>query len=184
MIRPRLLLVFAILLFCLGTAVPVSAHAMLVRSVPDANAALASSPPRVELYFSETVALAVSNVKVLNASGKQVDQADQQLDPLNAAHLLVSLPPLPQGVYLVVWRAISATDGHQTTGSFPFSIGNVLPGAMTALGSQAAVPAASDPLAAVLAKGFLYLAVATLLGGSLFTFLVWNSCMARDRPGG
>ena len=147
---------------------------MLVRSIPDANAALASSPPRVELYFSETVALAVSNVKVLNASGKQVDQGDQKLDPLNAAHLLVSLPPLPQGVYLVVWRAISATDGHQTTGSFPFSVGNVSPGAMTALGSQAGAPAASVPLAAMLAKGFLYLAVATLLGGSLFTFLVWD----------
>ena len=35
--------------------------------------------------------------------------------------MTVSLPSLPDGVYTVSWKALSSTDGHVTTGTFPFA---------------------------------------------------------------
>jgi methionine-rich copper-binding protein CopC len=34
----------------------------------------------------------------------------------------VSLPPLTQGIYIVVWRALTA-DTHKTEGAFIFRVG-------------------------------------------------------------
>src|SRR5262245_8711685 len=39
--------------------------------------------------------------------------------------LTVSLHSLNEGVYTVTWKAVSAVDGHQTVGTFPFAVGNV-----------------------------------------------------------
>lgn len=174
------ILLFLVLALLAGAGfTPVGAHAMLMRSIPDANASLSISPARVELFFSETVAGVLSKIKVLDASGKSVDSGDSSLDSMDATHLQVSLPSLADGVYLVVWRMVSATDGHQTSGSFPFAIGKVAPSALAAVNSQAAASVNSYPVADMLAKGFLYLAVTALLGGILFTFLAWNPSLRK-----
>ena len=39
--------------------------------------------------------------------------------------MTVSLHSLLDGVYTVTWKAVSAIDGHQTVGTFPFAIGSV-----------------------------------------------------------
>ena len=158
----------------------VQAHAMLMRSVPDANASLASAPSLVELYFSEGIDPRLSKITVLDASGARVDAGDVRLDPQDATHILVSLKPLVDGVYTVAWKAISATDGHQTSGSYPFAVGNVAPSAMgSAQMDMAASP--SVPLGDAVTKGLLYLAAAALVGSVLFTFLVWNPSIRRSQ---
>jgi methionine-rich copper-binding protein CopC len=50
-----------------------------------------------------------------------VDKKDAHGDPRDWAKLVVSLPPLPSGVYAVKWRAV-ADDGHITEGHFKFTI--------------------------------------------------------------
>ena len=171
--RPIILLVTAALL-AWAAVTPVQAHAMLVRSIPDANASLASSPAQVELFFSEAVANKLSKISVMDASGKRLDGGDARVDPADATHLLVSLGSLGDGVYMVAWAAVSATDGHQTSGSFPFAVGKVDASAMAMVGSQAATPSPPAPLGDMILKGFLYLAAAALMGAILFTFLVWD----------
>ena len=113
----------AVLILFLGTH-PVSAHALLQRSNPAPNAILLRAPAIVDLYFSEALESGISSVSVLDANAQIVDQRDIKIDPDNPAHMSVSLRSLTDGVYTVSWKAISAADGHLTSGSFPFAVGD------------------------------------------------------------
>ena len=68
----------------------------------------------VQLYFSEAIEPHFSTISVVNTTGKRVNAGDARVDPADAAHLLLALPSLGDGVYLVVWSVISADDGHQS----------------------------------------------------------------------
>jgi copper transport protein len=160
------------MLFAWVGVTPVQAHALLDRSIPEANAMLTRAPAQVELYFSEAVTPKLSKISVLDATGKAVDAGDSRVDPADGTHLAVTLQPLSDGVYTVVWTAISAADGHQTSGSFPFAVGNVAPNALAS--AQTTSNENSLALGDVIPKGLLYLAATALVGSLLFGFLVWH----------
>ncbi|HEX9013971.1 MAG TPA: copper resistance CopC family protein, partial [Anaerolineaceae bacterium] len=168
-----LLAAAAVLALLLVPARPVSAHAILTRSIPAADDTLSRAPAQIELFFSEAVEPNFSRITVLDSQGVAVDNADSRVDPAQPAHLTVSLRSLPDGVYTVAWRAISAADGHLTEGSFPFVVGSAsataLAAAQRASGSQgqSAFPDA-------LLRGLLYLGFAALTGGTLFSQLAWR----------
>ncbi len=154
------------------SALPVSAHALLVRAVPAANATLDHSPAQVELFFSEAVDPAFSTITVLDTNGQAVDNGDTLVDPADAAHLTVSLRSLPDGIYTVAWKALSATDGHVTQGSFPFAVGNADTAALATVaqaGKQIRLSTGE-----VLAKWLLYLSAMITVGGVLFIAVVWQ----------
>ena len=172
----------AILFFmvtCLAGAIvtPAQAHALPVRTVPEANAVLARAPVRVEIYFNQAVDPTFSKIKVLDERGNRVDAGDVTLDPADNTHLLVTMQPVGDGVYTVIWMALSATDGHETTGSFPFAVGNE----NTAALANAPQASGSSNLTAleVISKDLLYLAVAALTGGLLFSILVWKPSLRQ-----
>ncbi len=153
-------------------AAPVFAHALLVRSVPEANATLDRAPAQIELFFTETLEPSFSTITVLNSSAAQVDNGDTKLDPADSTHLTVSIRSLPDGVYTVAWKALSAVDGHVTTGSFPFAVGNVDAAAL-----QAAAQASKQiklSIGEVIAKWLVYLSALALTGGTLFVLAVWQ----------
>ncbi len=168
------LIVFIVVLIALLTVNVGSAlaHALLVRSNPEANATLDRAPAQVDLFFSETVDPAFSTIKVLDANGQAVDNGDPRVDPADATHLTVSLRSLPDGIYTVSWKALSATDGHVTVGSFPFAVGNVDAAALAAAAQASKQIKLS--IGEVAAKWLLYLAAAALVGGTLFVLLVWQ----------
>jgi copper transport protein len=163
-----------LILFCWVALVvaPALAHAELVRSLPAANAALDRPPAQIELFFSETLEPSFSAIKVFDANGAQVDGGDSRVDPTDSTHLLVSLRSLPDGVYTVSWQALSATDGHITSGAFPFAVGNVDAAALAAA-EQASKKVILSP-GEVIARWLLYLAAAVLTGGMLFMLAVWR----------
>ena len=151
---------------------PALAHALLVRSVPEANAALDRAPAQIELYFTETLEPSFSTITVLNSSGAQVDNGDSKLDPADSTHLTVSLRSLPDGVYTVAWKALSAVDGHVTTGSFPFAVGNVDAAALQSAGQASKQIKLS--VGEVMTKWLAYLSALALTGGTLFVLAVWQ----------
>lgn len=163
-----------ILVIALAMAAPVQAHAMLLRSSPTENGSLALPPTKVELFFSEATANNLSSIKVMDSTGKRVDSGHAQVDPADATHLVVSLGPLSDGVYIVVWNVISVADGHQTSGTFPFAVGKVDANALAMGSAQMAPPIPPTPLADMIVKGFLFIAATALMGGIMFKFLVWN----------
>ena len=112
-------------LAALALAVPgvASAHAYLVRTVPSPSTTLNVSPPVVALTFDEAVEPRFAIVSVTNAAGRQEATGPPRRSPANPDTLVVPLRPhLPEGWYLVYWRAISV-DGHPVQGAFTFAIG-------------------------------------------------------------
>jgi len=99
-----------------------SAHALLVRSDPAANAVLTAPPTEVRLWFSEPVTPGLSTAVVVNPSNHEVDNHDAHVNPGNQQEIDVTLPVLPPGQYVVAWVTVSATDGHRVGGSFIFSL--------------------------------------------------------------
>jgi copper transport protein len=161
-----------VVLILLVAATPALAHALLLRSVPDANAALDRAPAQVDLYFSEALDSSFSKIIVLDSTGKKVDNGDSKVDNADPTLMTVSLPSLPDGVYTVSWQALSSTDGHVTTGTLPFAVGNVDAAALAAAGQ--ASRQIKVPLGEVVANWLSYLSAAVLVGGTLFVLLVWQ----------
>lgn len=160
----------ALALAALGAGAPAAlGHAVLVRSNPPANAELRRAPAYIELFFSEPLQAQVSAVRVLNAQGVAVDNGDARVDALDPTRLQVSLRSLPDGVYTVDWRVVSALDDHLTRGAFPFAVGEV--------DLSAATPATQlNDLSpwAVAHRWLTYVAVMALWGGALFYLAVWR----------
>jgi methionine-rich copper-binding protein CopC len=121
----RRLTLFLLLYLFLAAVAPVSAHALLLHSTPQANAVLPQAPILVEMYFTETLEPSFSTASVFDSNGVRVDTGDVRVDPADTTRLFVSLRSLPDGVYTVSWKALSTVDGHVTTGAFPFAVGEV-----------------------------------------------------------
>ena len=158
-------LIVIVLLYSAFAVTPVFAHALLLRSNPQANAVLAQPPVQVELFFSESVEETLSTIKVINSSGVAVDVGDVRVDPSDPTRMTVSLHTIGDGIYTVTWKAVSATDGHQTTGSFPFAVGTTNPSLLPA--SQQ-TSSSSLPISALLAKWILLASAALLTGQFAF----------------
>ncbi|HKW22322.1 MAG TPA: copper resistance protein CopC [Ktedonobacterales bacterium] len=99
-----------------------SAHAVLVRSDPAANAILNAPPSHVVLWFSEDVNPLTSRAVVVNTANQEVDNKDAHVSDDDSKQMIVTLPLLKAGTYVVVWRTQSADDGHIAGGSFIFRI--------------------------------------------------------------
>jgi len=163
-------LIIVVILYSAWTVIPVYAHAELVRSNPEANAVLDQSPAQVELLFSEPLEAKISVIKVYDSSGAAIDAGDSIVDESNPERMTVSLPLLPNGIYIVSWAVISQIDGHLTAGSFPFAIGKVDASAMPEEQSSGA----NMPISALLAKWLLLVSAAVLAGQYPSRYFIWK----------
>jgi copper resistance protein C len=117
----RAALAFAMMALLFGGASTVRAHAFMERAVPAVGSVVHGSPREVSLRFNEELEPAFSTLRVLDRSGKQVDKGDKEVSRTDRTLLKVSLQPLAQGTYRVVWRALSV-DGHATEGDYTFEV--------------------------------------------------------------
>ncbi len=120
----RLLVVLAALLSALlATAAPASAHAALLKSDPGEGSVVPSAPSQVLLTFSEGVLLSSDSLRVLDPSGKEVQQgAAQHAGGATDTATVRLRPGLGNGTYTVAWKAVSA-DTHPVAGAWTFSVG-------------------------------------------------------------
>jgi copper transport protein len=172
--KPRLLppLVLTFLLLLVVLVRPALAHANLLQSTPEANARLERPPAQIELLFSEVIEPSFSTIEVFDGSGDRVDNEDSQVDPADPTRMTATLRSLPDGVYTVSWRTLSAVDSHITAGAFPFAVGEVDAAALEAA-AQAGQQFSVSP-GEVLARWLTYLASLALTGGALFVVAVWQ----------
>ena len=100
-----------------------AAHAALKESNPSANAVLATQPTSVTLRYTERLERSYSKADLYDQNGTLVPGATSRAGD-SAYVMVVDLPPgLPNGTYTVVWRNLSADDGHTAQGYVPFTIG-------------------------------------------------------------
>ncbi len=160
------------LLAALATVSPALAHATLVRSNPAANAVVAQIPSEIRLWFSEALEPRFSSFMLHDQSGKPLDTPASQIDPADATQMAMRPGTLPDGLYIVAWQSVSATDGHAAQGSFPFTIG-------AALSGQAAASAVVEtiPPDGTLIRWLNLLSLAMAVGGVGFVLLVWQPSM-------
>jgi copper transport protein len=132
-VRPSLLYVLAASLLAVTLAFAIMppqqsfAHPITVSSSPKPFQSLSSSPPEVTVSFTEPIELSYSTISVLGPDGSRVDKNDPHLVNGDTASLGVSLQPnLPDGVYTVTTRVLSAVDGHVVEGAFTFGIGTAV----------------------------------------------------------
>lgn len=101
-----------------------SAHALPQSSVPAEGSTVSQPPGSVSIVFGETPDPSLSSITVVDSSGSNVDAGPTAVVPGKPAELVVPLKPhLPDGVYTVTWKTVSAVDGHLATGSFAFGVG-------------------------------------------------------------
>lgn len=144
-----------------------SAHALLQAADPAANSVLKIAPAAVTMTFTETPDPKLSSVRVLDSSGGSRTTGPLSSVAGHADELSIAIGPLPDGVYTVAWRSVSAVDGHVAAGSYAFSIGTTAPPA----GATVTPPAASQvdsgaSTGVVIARWILFVGLLGLLGAA------------------
>ena len=139
------------------------AHSLLQSSDPAAGSTVAMAPSAVSLTFGEAPDPKLSSVKVLDAGSNTVSSGPAVAVPGSPNELRVPVESIPDGVYTVAWRTVSAVDGHSAAGSFAFGVG-VAPGAGAAGGSSATATSLSGSVAGSLARFLLYVGLIGLFG--------------------
>ncbi|HXH59013.1 copper resistance protein CopC [Iamia sp.] len=91
---------------------------------PSQGQRLGSSPDALVLEFSEAVDLSSVRLEVRDASGSMVTEPVAELVQ-GQLGVRAGLEALEGGIYVVTWEALSAVDGHGSTGEFAFAVGDV-----------------------------------------------------------
>jgi copper transport protein len=116
-------IVTALVVVALALPSAASAHAYLVRTAPAASGVLDAPPPDVQLTYDEAVEPRFAIISVTDAQGRQQTTGPVHRSPANPDTIVVPVKPnLPEGWYLIYWRAISI-DGHPVQGAFTFAVG-------------------------------------------------------------
>lgn len=172
MSRKFSLLFFTTLLFL--TARVASAHASLVRADPAPNALVQAAPKQITLTFDEAIDVSFSAVQVLDPARARLDTNFISLAE-DAKQIRVPLKPSGAGTYTVIWKVLSAVDGHITRGVYAFSVGAVSENVQTTTESAASATAP----AAVITRWLNLFAALALVGAIFFRdFLLTRSLRA------
>lgn len=162
----------------MGIAIPqvAHAHAILDSSSPGASSVISSTPNEISLRFNENIEEKLASIRLYGSDEKEIQIGKAKRDPADSSHVTAQIDSqgisLQDGVYVVVWRVVSA-DGHPATGAFPFEIGKqssgtglqLLAGVLEGVNSQSSL---ETPLSAT--RYLTYLSVIFLLGFVIFTW--------------
>ena len=153
-----------------------SAHAYLVKTVPAASVTLNGPPPAVALTFDEAVEPRFAVISVTDVQGHPETSATLHRSASEPDTLTVPLKRLPEGWYLVYWRAISV-DGHPVQNAFTFAVGPS-PGPIP----QFTIPhisqtATTTPL--LLARWAVFLSVMSAIGLFILRMLIARPLVRR-----
>lgn len=153
-----------------GPATRVSAHAVLIRSSPAAEARLEVSPPAIDLWFSEPLESRFSTFELLDATGRARPLDGVGVDAGDLHHMSGFPRRLPGGIYTVTYRTVSQLDGHEWTGTFAFTVLNADGSAPSGTAYLADTERGSTP-ALVAGRWFLFIGFSVLVGGAALVLL-------------
>jgi copper transport protein len=157
------------------------AHASLVRSDPAPNTRFEQSPASVTVWFDEPIEPDYTHLSVYDASGTRVDRVDARFTAGEQPSVTASLPDLPTGSYVVVWRVISVDDGHAVGGAFAFGVrASPDPKAAVTAGAQAD---ARPDLTSSLIRFLDLIGQMLLFGAVVFRGWVWQPVLAAQMAG-
>ncbi len=165
-------------LILVATAAPAWAHAILKDTNPPKDGVAAVSPPQLSLTYNENVEVSFGAIRVYTCAGKRITTGEPKHSPTSGHTVLVSVPKLAPGVYLVAWRVISA-DSHPVEGTYSFRIG--AGGASSVNGCATETNAKSSATVGTLfgvARAGVFTGLALLIGGVVFLVLISGATSA------
>ncbi|HEV8360867.1 MAG TPA: CopD family protein [Candidatus Thermoplasmatota archaeon] len=172
-----------LLLAALLLAAPLAAaHALPLQTTPPSGAVVQVPPREVVIKFSERLEPAYSGLEVRDANGTTVSQP-HTIDADGITMRAVMPAALPYGTYTVVWRALSAADGHSTRGIASFLFpdpSKPLTAADLARLNEAQQETVGSPLDAAL-RGMAFVGLYAAFGGAAVMLLVVRG-EARPAP--
>ena len=178
MIRRLLALGALVVALVVVAAAPASAHATLLTTDPQNGGVYDQPPNQVKLRFNEPVEVSLGGVRVFSSDRNRVVTGSPEHPGGTQSEVVVSLPKLDHGTYVVTWRVISA-DSHPVEGAFTFQVG-----AKATLSKKNAQGVADSLLASTggsktvgvvygIDRAVLFAALALLIGGVVFLVVVW-----------
>lgn len=129
----RIILPLLAVLALLLVAQPAQAHAIVVRTEPADGAVLDTAPARIELWFSEPIALQLGQFELTDGAGRALAARAVRGDATALAtamrggqaaamRVTLELPTLRPGVYRLRWRVPAGADLHITSGMLVFGL--------------------------------------------------------------
>ncbi len=119
--KSKLLMLAAGLALTVGASSTALLHFGLSRSVPAADATVAS-PAEVRLWFTEAAADNSVGIRLVDAAGAALETGEVVHDAQDAKVYSVAVSRrLAAGRYTVSWRGIGA-DGHTVQGNYAFTV--------------------------------------------------------------
>jgi methionine-rich copper-binding protein CopC len=115
------LLTAALVLWSGALLAPASAlaHAELIEVSPADGSRVEAPPATFSITFNEQVGLESDAVRIVDATGRQVDLAPEVV---TGSVVTQALPPLAAGWYLATWT-VTSTDGHILNQASTFGVG-------------------------------------------------------------
>ena len=102
-----------------------SAHPFTEKTIPSLTSNAPTGTTDIIAYFSEPVDINFSELKVLDSNGDQIDNKDTKYYE-DEQSLIVTTPPLEDGIYTVSTKTLSKVDGHLVPDAFLFAVGDAV----------------------------------------------------------
>lgn len=118
--------ILIVLLVISSISIPyAAAHPFLEETIPSLTSNAPAGTTKVIAYFSEPVDIDFSELKVLDSNGNQIDNKNTSYYE-GEDSLIVTTPPLEDGVYTVTTKTLSKIDGHLVPDAFLFAVGDAI----------------------------------------------------------
>lgn len=116
---------FLILILVISIGFPLAeGHPFTIGTDPPQASSVPTGITQISIQFSEAVEIDFSAIKVLDSNGEQIDNKDTKYFE-GEDSLVVTTPPLEDGVYTVTSKVLSKVDGHLVDYAFVFGVGEV-----------------------------------------------------------
>lgn len=101
------------------------AHPFMLETDPARLSSAHEGTSVITVSYSEEVELGFSELKVFDGAGSRIDNGDTAYSG-GERTLLVTVPPLGEGVYTVSSKVLSKVDGHLVPDAFVFGVGGAV----------------------------------------------------------
>ena len=154
-----------------------SAHPFLLETVPGQGQNAPVGVTQIISKYSEAVEIDFSELKVYDANGNQIDNRDTSYNNSEAS-LIVTTPPLEEGVYTITSKVLSKVDGHLVQAAVVFGVGDVKIDS-SLLDSQESSKTTFVPESIARFPGLVGQTI--ILGGVIVSITIWSSQQTRFR---
>ena len=103
----------------------VAAHPFTEQTIPSLETNAPVGTTEVIVFFSEPIDIDFSELRVFDNNGNQIDNKDTRYYE-GELSLIVTTPPLEDGVYTATAKVLSKVDGHLVPSAFLFAVGDVI----------------------------------------------------------